>query len=76
VTGFYSRRMGMKKHLLAVVACVSLLGSVGAVLAGCEFGSDSCGMTCDNDEDCGDGYLCYSDGLCDNEDHNCGEESK
>lgn len=64
----------MRRLLTAFCATVFALAAVGSVSVGCD--SDTCESTCDTDEDCGDGYICYSDGICDNEDHDCGAEAK
>ena len=64
----------MKWPVLFAMAVIFSVASIGLIASGCD--SDTCGATCDTDEDCGSGYICYSDGLCDNEDHNCETESQ
>jgi len=65
----------MRKHWFVVVLAVFLLSGFSVALMGCDIGSsDDCHAQCDTDDDCGEGYLCYDDGLCDNEDKNCVED--
>ena len=59
----------MKKMLLALGCALVLAFGI----ASCDE-ADDCKAECSTHEDCGEGYLCYSDGLCDNEDRDCEED--
>lgn len=65
----------VRKNWFVAVMAVLLLSGFGFATMACDIGnSDDCHAQCDTDEDCGEGYLCYDDGLCDNEDKNCVED--
>jgi hypothetical protein len=61
----------MKKLLAAFSLACSLVLGLG--LTSCD-AVDPCHAECEEHDDCAEGYLCYSDGLCDNEDQDCEEE--